>query len=202
MHFCARPTPPLSPVLIRATHARPLLPVVVERDALCIGHRSASILLASREGTNHLRVYTGSRRPNFPSYPHYPHMLTDEAAVAPATQRHGESRHILLSTCPPSTPSFRPVSQSGPPADRVGRILPAGHREAATGRQANDFAEQVLPHNTKLRKQCACLAPAPRERTRTLMPRGSTKLLRRPQTALRPPQRLFLTRKPSCMVIF
>ena len=35
------------------------------------------------------------------------------------------------------------------------------------------------PHNnTKLREQCAGLAPAPRERTRTLMPRGSTKPLR------------------------
>ena len=32
--------------------------------------------------------------------------------------------------------------------------------------------------------------------------RGSTKLLGRPQTALRPPQRLFLTRKPSCMVLY
>ena len=58
------------------------------------------------------------------------------------------------------------------------------------------LAEQARHHNTKLREQCACLAPTPRERTRTLMPRDLTKLLRRPQTALRPQQRLFLTRKP------
>ena len=40
------------------------------------------------------------------------------------------------------------------------------------------------PHNTKLREQCACLAPPPRERTRTLMPRGSTKL---PANSTAPP---------------
>ena len=129
-------------------------------------------------------------------------MLTDGAAVAPATQRHGESRISCFLPVPPSTPRFRPVSQSGPPGDRVGRILPAGHLKAATGRQANGFADQALPHHTKLREQCACLAPALRERTRTLMPRGSTKLLRRPQTALRPTQRLFPTRKPSNMILF
>ena len=88
------------------------------------------------------------------------------AQPTPVLYGQPKAQFPIISALPTRADRRSPSSQSGPPAARAGRILPAGHLKAVTGRQASGYAEQARHHNAQRAVRLPCAGP-PRAHTHT-----------------------------------